>query len=411
MNLSHIQEIAFEQREKFLEKDAGTKRDIAFEHFKNSPQIVVVSGIRRSGKSTLLRQFAALYEEFHYINFDDERLIEFSVSDFSNLILAFQKRSDSKTIFIDEIQNVPSWERFARRINDEGYKLYITGSNAKLLSSELSTHLTGRHLKIELYPFSFKEVLKFKGLSYGNILTSEKKAEVLTCFDFFLENGGFPEYLKYNDSDFVKRTYDDVLFRDIISRFAIRDIKGIKNLSHYLFTNFCSEISYNSLKNVLGFKSPMSVRSHISFLEESYLLFELFKFDYSLKKQHVNNKKIYAIDNGMRNAVAFRFSGDSGRLLENLIFIELKRRGCQLYYHREKNECDFIIEEKNRPVEAIQVCYNLKDSFDRELRGIESAFSLLPVKTGTIITYSEEDEEEISGRKVKIIPAWKWLLS
>jgi len=417
IEIRHLEELVLDQKEVFLSKDEGLQRNVDFDRYTAHQQIVVVSGIRRSGKSTLLRQFAERFDNFNYINFDDERLIDFTVNDFPTLMLVFEKLNPgNRVIFIDEIQNIENWERFVRRIHDEGYKIFLTGSNAKLLSSELATHLTGRYVKIELYPFSFEETLRFKCIPYKCIpydrVTSAKKAAVLREFDLFLKNGGFPELLKYQDTEFLKRTYDDILFRDVITRFGIREVKAFKQLAHYIFSNFTDEVSYNSLKNMLGFKSAMSVRSYISYLEESYLVFEVYKYDYSLKKQHVSNKKLYVIDNGMRNAVSFRFSNDAGKMLENLVFIELKRRGHRVFFFRNRAECDFVIEEKGRITMAVQVCFDLGgENRKREMHGIAEAMRVLGVQNGLILTYNQEDVITTGdGVRITVQPVWQWLL-
>jgi predicted AAA+ superfamily ATPase len=372
---------------------------------------VVISGIRRSGKSTLLRQFSDTYEAFHYINFDDDRLMDFSVEDFSTLVLICEKIDPGiKLIFIDEIQNIAGWERFIRRIHDEGWKVYLTGSNANLLSAELGTHLTGRYSKITLFPFSFGEVLRFRSVPADRI-TAQKKAGILAEFDRYLVGGGFPEFLKYQDTEYLKRTYEDILYRDIIGRTGIREIKPFRQLARYLFTNMANKASYHALKKVLGFKSAASVRDYVGYLEEAYLIFELFKYDYSLKKQYVNDKKLYCIDNGMRNAVAFRFSGDLGRLLENLVFIELLRRDMTIYFFKHENECDFILEDRGTITTAIQVCYEITpENQDRELAGISEAMTILAAGKGIILTYYQEKSFVYEGHAIRAIPTWKWLL-
>ena len=408
---TQLEEVIRSQKDTFLSRDAGIDREVDVERYRKSGQIVVISGIRRSGKSTLLRQFSDTYEAFHYINFDDDRLMDFSISDFSTLVLICEKTSpDTKVIFIDEIQNISGWERFIRRIHDDGWKVYLTGSNANLLSAELGTHLTGRYKKITLFPFSFKEVLRFRTVSSDGI-TAQKKAAILAEFDRYLVGGGFPEYLKYQDPEYLKRTYEDILFRDIIGRTGIREVKPFRQLARYLFTNISNRASYHALKKVLGFKSAVSVRDYVGFLEEAYLVFELFKYDHSLKMQYVNDKKLYCIDNGMRNAVAFRFSGDLCRLLENLVFIELLRRDMTIYFFKNDNECDFVIEDRGIITTAIQVCYEItQENRDRELAGLSEAMNTLAVDKGIILTYHQEESFVHDGHMIQVLPVWKWLL-
>lgn len=410
INKDKLEKVVNDQLSAFKKKDSGITREIDFDKQLKTKQITVISGIRRSGKSTLLAQFSKKYSEYYYLNFDDERLIDFKVEDFENLMIVWQKKYRAKVIFLDEIQNVKNWERFVRRIFEEGYKVFVTGSNAKLLSSELATHLTGRYFRIELYPFSFREYLNFLKIDY-NKKDTKTEVKILKHFDKYLQNGGFPEYLKYNDVEFIKRIYENILYKDLLTRFKIRETKSFKELANYLFSNFTKETSYNSLKKILGFKNVMSVKNYIGFMEESYLLFELYKYDYSLKKQYVSNKKIYVVDNGIRNIVSFYFSEDKGRLLENAVFIELKRRARELYFYREKNECDFLIYNKNKITDLIQVtvAYN-EGNKKRELAGIVEAAKQFGLKKGLILTHEQEEKFQSGGVKIEIMPIWKWLL-
>ncbi|MGI6395110.1 MAG: ATP-binding protein [bacterium] len=409
MEFLKIEDVLSDQRAVFVEKSQGIKRNIDFKTALKHKRIVVISGVRRAGKSTLLRQFAQKIDDWHYANFDDERFINFTVDDFQTMMVIFHKRSLSKNIIIDEIQNVKGWERFARRIHDEGYKLFISGSNAKMLSSELGTHLTGRYYKIELFPFSFKEFINFKGLDFETVTTAVK-AQVLNYFDEYLLNGGFPEYLNFNDAEFLKRAYDDILYRDIVSRYGIRNVKQFKQLSHYLFTNFTRDTNYSTLKESLNFTNTTTISNYIHYLEESYLLFEVFQFDYSLKRQQSNQKKIYVIDNGLRNSIAFRFSKEYGNHLENIIFIELKRRGCDIYFHRSKKECDFVIVDKGKVSQAIQVTYSLNDANrERETKGLFEAMKELKTDNGIIITAHQDETIKIDNKRISVVSAWRWL--
>ncbi len=410
ISINNLEEIARDQEEKFRQRDRGIARDIDFEKYLKTAQIVVISGARRCGKSTLLRQFYDNFGSCHYLNFDDERLLDFEVGDFQNLMLAFGKINDSKTILLDEIQNIGSWERFARRIHDEGYKIFITGSNSKLLSSELATHLTGRYFGFELFPFSFREFLNFKKIDW-QVLNSRKRIEILSALDDYLQNGGFPEFLKSQDMEYLKKIYEDILYKDIIARFKIREVKSFRELANYVFSNFAQETSYNGLKNVLGFKSLTTVKNYIHYLQESYLAFEVFKYDFSLKKQYVSDKKIFVVDNGLRNSVAFGFSEDRGRLLENLIFLELKRRGKEIYYYKGRKECDFLIKEKNKITGACQVTKELSPANEkRELGGLREAMDNFGLDEGLIITEGQEEERKIDGKKIRVVSLCKWLL-
>ena len=407
-----LERVVFDQLANFKAKDPGVPRDVDFDKAIKSKQIQIVTGIRRCGKSTLLKQLSEKLDSFYYLNFDDERLLKFSVEDFDSLLILWKKLYKSKTIILDEIQNVKNWERFIRRIYDEDYKIILTGSNAKLLSGDLSTHLTGRHIKLELYPFSFSEYLRFKNFDSDKWKTTDRLAKLLRLTDEYVENGGFPEYVIFGDVDYLKRIFEDILYKDLIVRFKIREIKSFRELANYLFTNFTSEISYNSLQRALNFRSVVSVKNYIGHLQESYLLHELYKYDYSLKKQIVYNKKIYSIDNGLRNQVSFRFSEDSGKLLENTVFLQLKRSGKEVYYYKNKRECDFLIKQKTKIVEAIQVTDVLSAANrERELNGLIAAMESFNLKKGLIITRNQEEKFRSQGREIRVLPIYKWLLS
>ena len=406
-----LERVVFDQLANFKAKDPGVPRDVDFDKAIKSKQIQIVTGIRRCGKSTLLKQLSEKLDSFYYLNFDDERLLKFSVEDFDSLLILWKKLYKSKTIILDEIQNVKNWERFIRRIYDEDYKIILTGSNAKLLSGDLSTHLTGRHIKLELYPFSFSEYLRFKNFDSDKWKTTDRLAKLLKLTDEYVENGGFPEYVIFGDVDYLKRIFEDILYKDLIVRFKIREIKSFRELANYLFTNFTSEISYNSLQRALNFKSVVSVKNYIGHLQESYLLHELYKYDYSLKKQIVYNKKIYSVDNGLRNQVSFRFSEDSGKLLENTVFLQLKRSGKEVYYYKNKRECDFLIKQKTKIVEAIQVTDVLSAANrERELNGLIAAMESFNLKKGLIITRNQEEKFRSQGREIRVLPIYKWLL-
>lgn len=413
MTPSMLSNLVADQREQFLSRDCGVARNVDLARILNNRQIVVISGVRRCGKSTLLRQIAAQCgNDFHYLNLDDERLFGFELADFEDLILAFGTMSGSRTLLLDEIQNVEHWERFVRRIHDDGYKVFLTGSNAQLLSSELGTRLTGRYSLIELFPFSFLELLAFYEVDSARRSTAGRAA-ILKIFDQYLEQGGFPEFLRYEDREFLTRTYEDILHRDIITRFGIRDVQAFRRLAHYAFTNFTTDMSYNGVSKTLDIASPVTVRDYFGYLELSYLTFEIFKFDFSLKKQHVSNKKIFVIDNGMRNMVAFRFSKDLGRLLENAVFVELRRHNAgQVYFLRDRGECDFVVVEHDRVASACQVCYELTDANrERELNGLRTAMQQFDLKQGTILTYNQSGAESLpDGRTITILPTWQWMI-
>lgn len=407
-----IEQVVNDQRILLQTKTTSTPRNVNYKLLLETSQIVVITGIRRCGKSTLLHQIIKNYNNFSYINFDDERLFNFELSDFQNLMLIFKKQNNSKVIFIDEIQNVPNWERFVRRIFEEGYKIYITGSNSKLLSSELATHLTGRYLKIELFPFSFAEYINYKRIEILP-LTSDNLAAILKTFDEYLQSGGFPGSFINSNIAYIQQIFEDIIFKDLIARFEIRNIKTFKQLAHYLITNFTKEISYNSLKNSLTLSNVNTIKDYIDYLQQAYLIFECYKFDFSLKKQIVYNKKIYCIDNGLQKSISFNFSNNYGQLLENLIYTELRRRTIEVYFYKtaQNYEVDFILHDK--VIQLYQVCYIVENekTFEREKRALTEAMKELNVQLSTIITYNNEAFIKTDSGNIIIIPAWKWLLN
>ena len=395
-----LRNIVIEQRTELESYEYGTERDDLQRIPIELLFAVIITGIRRSGKSTLLHQLLKKLPNFYYLNFEDTRLISFEPSDFVKLDQVFNEEFGSSEFYIlDEVQNVKGWEIFVRSRLDRHKKLFITGSNASLLSKELGTRLTGRHINIEIFPFSFQEALRFMGQDPSH-----------KSFETYFYKGGFPEYLKYNNLEILRELLLDILYRDIISRYNIRETRALQEMTLYLLTNIGKEFSYNSLKKMFGFGSVNTPISFISYLEDSYLLFTISKFDYSLKKQLVNAKKVYSVDNAMSIANSASFTSDKGKMLENIVFLALLRTYREIYYFREKGECDFLVKVDGVLKIAIQVTYELnEDNKRRELEGLTEAMEKLGIEEGFILTYGQEDELIFEGRTIKIKPAWKWM--
>ncbi|OGS23187.1 MAG: hypothetical protein A2252_05790 [Elusimicrobia bacterium RIFOXYA2_FULL_39_19] len=422
MNKNNLLRVINDQRRDLVDRDV-VERDVFVDLEKTgkSKFIVIISGIRRCGKSTLLQQLRKKNQKSdYYMNFDDERLINFGLSDFQMLHELFiELYGEQDTFYFDEIQNIEGWERFVRRLHDEGKKVYITGSNASMLSKELGTHLTGRYVQVELFPFSFNEYLKYNKLSYDlrKSYNTNIKSVIRRYFSKYLKSGGMPEYIKTGNTDYLKRLYEGVLYRDIIARYKIASEKQIRELVYYSASNIGKEISFNSLKSVVGLGSSTTVKDYFGYLVNSYLIFLLEKYDLSLKKQIYSNKKVYFIDNAIADNIGFRFSEDKGRFYENLVCIELKRRKNEIYFHRGKNECDFVIKEGKKIVNVLQVCYSLDDKTikTRELNGLAEAMKYYNLKRGLILTDDEYDDIGYTFEKVKyqltIRPIWYWLLT
>ncbi len=379
--------------EEGIERESRIKPNVAF--------ALIISGVRRCGKSTLLRRFIKKIKGFYYFNFEDPKASGFELVDFERLDEIFTEEYGTQNYYLfDEIQNVEKWEIFIRNLLDRKKYVLITGSNASLLSRELGTKLTGRHLTNELFPFSFKEFLKLAGRNPD-----------IKSFQEYLLKGGFPEYLKSSKSEVLEELLRDILIRDIAVRHGIRSLKTLKQMAIYLLTNVGKKFSYNSLKETFTLGSINSVISFISYFEDSYLLFTVPKFDFSFKKQIVNPKKVYSIDNGISNINSASFSEDKGRTLENLVFIALRRKHKEIFYFQENSECDFLIRKGIKIVDAIQVCYEInKENQDREINGLVEAMNTFKLKECFILTYNQEDKFVIGDKIIKAIPVWKWLL-
>jgi len=421
MNKQTLREIIIEQKKALDAEGSGVGRDNLkeVEKYFSLPHAVIIAGIRRAGKSTFLRQIMQYFkkEGFYYFNFEDERLIDFYASDFNVLYEIFiELYGDKKIFFFDEIQNVKNWERFVRRMSDAGHKFFLTGSNASLLSRELGTRLTGRHIAQTLFPFSFSEYLAFKDFKRDRdeFFDTKKRGIIKGYFNDYLREGGMPEYLCYGEKEALKKVYNDILYRDIVARYDIRDVKALRELALYLASNLGSLFSYNGLKKFLGLGSANTAKAYVDYLENSFLFFSVEAYVTSLKKQIVANKKIYCADNGLADVVAFRFSEDRGKYLENLVFLELKRRKEEVYYYKTENglEVDFLLKKGIKPTDLIQVCWNMEDkkTEKRELTGLLVAMEKFKLKKGLIITEDQEETRQVSGKSIQIIPAWKWLL-
>lgn len=381
-------------------KDIGLKRD-ALPLLPNlAAHALIVSGIRRCGKSTLLFQLLnSKYPGALYLNFEDPRLYEFENKDFLRLDDLIREQKLSILMF-DEIQIVPEWERYVRQKLDEGYKIVVTGSNASLLSRELGTKLTGRHITKELFPFSYHEFISYQKL--------KPSSESLINY---LAIGGFPEYIKERTDDILNHLFEDILIRDIAVRYSIKDVRTLQRLAQYLISNVGKPVSGNKLKNIFEVGATSTVLEYLSHMEYSYLLHFVPKFSYSLKKQIANPRKVYAIDTGLINVNSGSFTEDNGRKFENLIFLHLRRTYKEIYYFSEKGECDFIAFKNGAFHQAIQVCYELNpDNLDREISGMIEALELFNIEEGTLVTISQKDQFEKNGKIIHVIPAYEYLL-
>ncbi len=410
MEAERLKEIIIDQNNYILQD--FIEREITSEIIKakDTPFVKIISGIRRCGKSTVLKQ---LKEKFGgvYVNFDDERFVNFKIEDFQILYeLCLELYGEKEIFYFDEIQNIIGWERFVRRISETGENVFVTGSNATMLSKELGTHLTGRYIMFKLYPFSFKEYLIFNKIKVSKLTTIEK-VKIKKQFLNYLIEGGFPEYLATENIDYLRALYESILYRDVMARYNLKNERVLKELIYFSANNLSKEISFNSVKKILGLGSTTTISDYFSYFENSYLLFLLPRYKYSLKKQIQANKKLYLIDNALSKQLGFSFSDNKGKLLENQVFVELKRRGNEIFYFQEKNECDFLIRDKGKITQAIQVCYELNgENEKREIDGLVEAMNEFRIKKGIIVSLNQEKKIRRKNLEIMVIPAWKWML-
>jgi len=376
----------------------------------------IVIGVRRSGKSTLAHR-ALKDRNYGYLNFDDERLIHISSEQLTILLqYILQVYGDIQYLFLDEVQNISNWHLFVNRLLRSDMHIVITGSNSKLLSGELATHLTGRYSSVELFPFSFREYIHFKKIDANN-LSTKNKALLENAFETYLKQGGFPEIVKgeENAQTYISALFNSIIMRDIFYRYSIQHTKSFKDVALYLVNNFGHEISFNRIKNIFGVGSENTVKNYVSYLEEAYIVLTLQKFSFK-KQESLRYRKVYLMDSGFASVLSTNFSINSGYLLENIVFLELLRRRqfdqTEIYYYKQTYEVDFVVVKNGNVEELIQVCENLEipKTLNREIRALESSSIDLKCEKLTIISRSKKDLMEINGKKINLIPIIDWLL-
>ncbi|MCL5010792.1 MAG: ATP-binding protein [Patescibacteria group bacterium] len=378
----------------------------------SSSLIKVVLGPRRSGKS-IFSLMLLKDRQFVYFNFDDPALVGEKLDLYKLMDELHAVYGDTKYILFDEIQNLPGWELFANRLHRQGYNLVLTGSNANLLSMELATHLTGRHFPIEILPFDFKEFLRAKNYNLDN-------GENLKLLEQYMMFGGFPEVVIKNQHPrgYLDVLFDAMLFKDVVKRHKVRFSGQIDQLGSYLINNISNQYSFRKLANMLKFKSDVTLERYLGYLEEAYIVFSLSSFSTKVGERLKSPKKNYVVDNGFVTAKAIQQSPNNGKLMENLVFMELVKRGHNpnrdLFYYKTRNdrEVDFALKEGTKISELIQVCYDLTDSDveQREVKALVEAGEELKVASLIILTWDEERETEKGGKQIHFRPLWKWLI-
>lgn len=417
MDALKLRQVYIDQQASFKQHKCLIDRDIDLIPYLQTRQVVVITGVRRCGKSSLLyllkQQLKLQDEACCYFNFDDERIMHETTLPEQIYLLHLELYQTEPIFFFDEVQNIPGWERFVNRMYEKRCKLFVTGSNAKLLSSEVASSLTGRNKTLSLFPFSFGEFLSFKGQSYApGSRTSEEISLLQSDVEQYMQLGGFPTVIQENDLTWINQYFQDILYRDIVARYRITQVAELRQMALFLASNVGKLFSYSTLQRLSGLKSTQSVKSYVDYLEQSYLFVYLRKFDYSVKKQIMSSRKVYAIDPAFCNHLGFRFSENQGRVLENIVYLQLLRHGKQVYYYQGKRECDFVIQQGLKVVKAIQVVYALTESnFRREIEGLTEAMDTFDLSHGLLITRRLPIGMHLAiPDNIQVIPAWEWLL-
>ena len=394
----------------------------------DTKKIITLIGVRRCGKTSIFyHMINQLIEKIEktkilFLNFEDERF-ELNSDELDLILQVYMELYPSYKLsecyfFFDEIQNIPNWEKFIRRMYDTISKnIFITGSNSKLLSSEIATSLRGRTLNFEIFPLSFKEYLSFKDIEV-DFYSSKSLAFIKNAQESFLKNGSFPEIL-FLEEIYANKTLQEyfnvLLYKDLAERYNITNTVALKFFLKRIISSSTKQISINKIFNELkssGIKiGKNTLYEFLEYVQNIYLALTLQKYDNSLINKELGEKKIYSIDIGLNNATEFRFSDDIGKSLENAVFLELKRKEFDIYYYRtSKSECDFLVFDKNTISDVIQVTFDMGDenTKSREIKGLIEACKNFDLKSGIIITFDSEDELIENGIKIKIIPFYKW---
>lgn len=396
-------------------------------------EILFVKGVRRSGKSTLLLNHIKLLmqkgiakEDILYVNLEDPRFAsDLSLDlleDIKNTYIHYVNSKNRPYIFLDEIQNIPEFEKWLLKEYElKTSYLFATGSNSKLLSKEIGSALSGRYLDVKVLPLGFGEFLNFKNIKIdSNIDFVSKSSQIYRYFDEYLEFGGFPKVVLTEDDELksaeLKSYFDSILLRDIVARYRLENFRALEQISSMLLSSVSNTVSLNSVKKTLNLSHDL-VDKYFEYLENAFMVFRVSLFDWSLKKQQANPKKIYAIDTGLSKRVSFEVGKRVGDLLENVVFLQLKRQNQDIYYFKTSQgyEVDFLTKEKEKITKLIQVSATLKNekTKKRELRALSKASNELKFADEVelmILTMDENGSEEIDGKKIKILNIIQWLL-
>ena len=421
MRISDIEKVLLEQQDELeaLEVEVLIHRPEEDLINLNSKLAQVVIGVRRSGKSTLC--FNALRKagvHYAYANFDDERLEELETKDLDNVLQTLYKiYGKFDYLFLDEIQNIDGWPLFVNRLLRQRIHIIITGSNAKLLSTELATHLTGRHHKIELFPFSFKDWCSIKDVEYTR-LTTKNKGLLSKAYDEYFRQGGFPELIsgEENPKEYISTLIDNIISQDIKKRYKIRNIDALKRLAHHILNETPTLIVKETLQNIIGIKSERTLGNYLMYLNQTYLISTISKYS-SRSRERARNEKSYAIDVAFMDKRENAFSGENlGWRLETIVYLELLRRKAgtenDIYYYQGRSaEADFVVCDGNKTLAVYQVSYDISNdkTRKREIKGCIAGAKATKCDNIFLITDHESEVIEEDGYTIQVIPIWEWL--
>jgi predicted AAA+ superfamily ATPase len=427
-----LKKIIVEQRNFFLRIANPIAREAIggeiFDKVSRINEAVIITGARRSGKSFLLKliwqkirkEQNIAENNFFCFNFEDERLLNFRAGDFDLMMEAFEQlfSVDGRQrvyLFFDEIQVIKGWEKFINRLlRQEKYKIFITGSNATLLSKEIDSALTGRTYPIGLFPLSFREFAAYKTVKVSNdvdLHQSKIQVELKKLFSEYMENGGFPEVVLQNFRPVLQEYLKSIIYRDVVSRYKIKQEANLREIAAFAISNIGSVFSLEKIARMAKMKNLTTVKNYLSYLENSFLFYRAAKYSHSLKTQIYNPDKFYAVDVGFYNEVAFAGTPNRGRILENLVFMELKRRYGDIYYFQGKRECDFLVKIKNELVLAAQATVFLDGSNrEREIGGLLEAMDEYQIKNGLILVEDGAEMIKNGDKTIEVKPIWRWCM-
>ena len=434
MNKEILKNVILEQKKFFLKKTDLFPRDILIDFYakyRQLKEIFLITGIRRCGKSSFLRLVWDDYksrenltdDRFLYVNFEDERLADFTKDDFESMMESHRETNpeakDKETfLFLDEIQNIRYWEKFLNRLREsEKYKIYVTGSNASLLSSEMGTALTGRNLPVALYPLSFHEYLAYfkkQKLTPTSFYEHDSRMKINSIFKEYMQSGGMPEYIKNPSPELTQEYFKDIISRDIVNRYNIKYRQKLNELARLLLANIGQKQSLRNIGKIIEMQNAGTIKNYLKYMEESFLFFRVPLFSYSFGEQIANPAKYYSTDISFYNNIANKVGQNLGWIYENIVLGELKRnRQNEVYYCKTKKnlEVDFITRNRDG-IKIYQVSYDLTDpkTENREVKALLAAMAEFNLKTGIILNQEIEKTEMIDGKQIQYIPLWKWLL-